>query len=510
MVGCVMYAKIQELKKKGFSKRKSAQELNLDKKTVSKYWDMTEEEYAEYLLDSRSRTKILDPYHDEIAAEMTEHPSITAAIIDDHLREKFAEFEPSYRSVRLYVAQMREELGIPKQVTIRQYCEVAELPLGFQAQVDMGQKIMVDPYGKKVKIFIFAMVMSASRMKFVCFRDKPFTADEFIAAHDEAFRYFGGRTTEIVYDQDRVMTISENSGDLLLTETFEDYVRYVGFSVHLCRGYDPESKGKVERVVGYVKNNFLNCRTYNGIASLNSDGLAWLDRTANNSMHNTTKMIPAQMFKEESKHLKAVPTLSEPKPPREAIIRTTNVVHYKQNRYQLPRGTYRPGRKAVITLENERIRFADKETGELLADHPLVTDKVGKLIELPKGPARNRGTVNDSLKRKVLQGFEACPAAAEFVQSIIEKYPRYNKEQLGILSKAQEIYTAEELTRAVDYCRERDLYSANDFRDTLVYLRSEQKQEPIKPVTLPVKYSIVRSPVRPLSTYTDIIGGGQV
>ena len=51
------------------------------------------------------------------------------------------------------------------------------------------------------------------------------------------------------------MAVSENAGDLVLTEAFETYVRYAGFTVHLCRGYDPQSIGKIERVVGYIKNN---------------------------------------------------------------------------------------------------------------------------------------------------------------------------------------------------------------------------------------------------------------
>jgi hypothetical protein len=354
------------------------------------------------------------------------------------------------------------------------------------------------------------MVMSASRMKFVCFQDHPYNAREFVEAHDAAFRYFGGRTAEIVYDQDRVMTVSENSGDLLLTEIFEDYMRYVGFSVRLCRGYDPQSKGKIERVVGYVKNNFLACRKFHGIPSLNSDGIAWLDRTANQKIHETTKMIPARVFAEEARCLKHVPTLSAETPPREAIIRTTNVVHYKQNRYQLPRGTYRPGRRALIEADGERVRFADKDSGELIAEHPIAYGVIGKLVTLPQGLDRNRGTANDALKRKVLQGFSGCDTAAAFVGSILEKYPRYNKEQLGILSRVQEKYAPAELVRAVTYCSERELYSANDFRDTLEYFRLEDVPAPKAPnLTLPPKYSLVRAQVRPLSAYTAATRGGE-
>jgi len=173
-------------------------------------------------------------------------------------------------------------------MTIRQYGENPDLPFGYQAQVDMGQKKMKDINGNMVKIYIFAMVLSSSRYKFVLFQLEPFDAETFIRAHDLAFKYFGGRPSEIVYDQDRVMVVSENRGDIIYTEAFDNYRNYAGFSVHLCRGSDPESKGKVEAVVKFVKGNFLSCRVFYGIASLNSDGLSWLDRTGNGKVHETT------------------------------------------------------------------------------------------------------------------------------------------------------------------------------------------------------------------------------
>ncbi len=331
MVGILMYAKIQELKTLGYKKLRASRQLNIDTKTLRKYWNMTVEEYQAYLEETKERSKIMDPYRNFILDRLIEHSEINSAIIYDNLRESFNDFKPSYRSVRLYVCALREKEGIPAAVKIRQYGENPELPFGFQAQVDMGQKIMRDSSGKPVKVYIFAMVFSSSRQKYTYFQQDPFTAQTFVEAHDKAFRYFGGRPVEIVYDQDKVMVVSENGGDIIFTEKFESYKNFAGFSVHLCRGYDPESKGKIEAVVKYVKNNFLSCRTFHGIASLNSDALSWLDRTGNGLVHETTKMIPKVVFAEEQKHLKAVPELSQPIIPKIAVVRKNNVVIYRQN-----------------------------------------------------------------------------------------------------------------------------------------------------------------------------------
>ena len=169
------------------------------------------------------------------------------------------------------------------------------------------------------------------------------------------------------------MMVSENAGDLIYTQTFESYREYAGFSIFLCHGNDPQSKGKIESTVKYVKGNFLNCRIYTGISALNNDALAWLERCANAKIHDTTKMIPNVVFSEEAKHLKPVPTLSEPPLPKSAIVRKTNVVHYLQNRYEVPKGTYLPGRKAVITVDDEvgTVTFCDEQTGEFFAAHNM-------------------------------------------------------------------------------------------------------------------------------------------
>jgi len=509
MVERKVYYKIQELKSMGYSDRRTARELEIDRETVKKYGSMDEESYIQYTLDSKARGKQLDAYSDKIEILLHEYPNIPASVVYDQLLEAESTFEPSKRSVRLYVAEMRVELGLPTQKMIRQFCEVEELPPGFQAQVDMGELNMRDVYGSKVKIYIFAMVLSHSRYKFVFFQLTPFNGSDFVMAHDKAFRFFGGRTTEIVYDQDRVLAVSENAGNVIFTETFETYKNYAGFSVRLCRGYDPQSKGKIEAVIKFVKNNFLKYRSFIGINELNSAGLKWLDRTANGQKHETTKLIPAHVFANEAKKLKKVPTISEPVVPSEALVRPSNVVHYKQNRYRVPRGTYRPGRKALIEVVGEKVTFTDIETGELLAEHEIAVNVVGKLIPLKTGLDRNRGTKNDEEKAKVLSKFECYPAAADYVERVLKKYPRYNKEQLNIISKLQGQYSEAELTHAVEYCVGRELYSADEFRATLLYFRCEDPDVSTTVVTLPIKYSSVTAQTRPLSDYCKIIEGGQ-
>lgn len=157
MVGTKMYAETQERKRSGYSQRAVTRELDIDRKTIRRNWEMSEEKYAQYLLDSKSRTKMLDVCRDFVAGQLEQYPEITGAIIDSKLRLEFSDFKPSYRSVRLYVARLREELGLLVMRSLKQFSEVAELRPGVQAQVDMGKQKLPDMYGRQVKVYLFAM-----------------------------------------------------------------------------------------------------------------------------------------------------------------------------------------------------------------------------------------------------------------------------------------------------------------------------------------------------------------
>jgi len=509
MVGIIMYGKIQELKALGYKKQRAARELDIDTKTVRKYWNMSEDEYLEILAFSKERIKNMDPYRDYVLTKLQTHREITSAIIFDNLLEDYEDFEPSYRSVRRYVAMLRESEGIPSPAKIRQYMEVLELPMGFQAQVDLGFKTMKDMYGKSIKVYIFAMVLSCSRYKYICYQLDPFTAKTFCEAHDRAFKYLGGRPVEIVYDQDRVMVVSENGGDIIFTDTFDNYRNYVGFSVRLCRGSDPESKGKVEAVVKYAKGNFLSCRIFHGIARLNSDGLAWLDRTGNGMVHETTKIIPKVAFVEEQKYLKLAPELGETVViPKIAKIRKNNVVFYKQNRYQLPSGTYQPGRRARIETDDAdgKICFYDSSDNEFLYEHKLAEEGVvGKCIRNCH-PHRNRKTPHKDLVDKVRDGFGRHEITEEFVNLVIAEKPRYTRDQMSIIKRHQEKYTKDELLNAVSYCMARELFSASDLGDALGYFATDKDIPLMQLSELPLKYSIVTAEKRPLDTYASLSG----
>ncbi len=113
----------------------------------------------------------------------------------------------------------------------------------------------------------------------------------------------------MVYDQDHLITVSENAGDIILTGDFQAYKQDRDFHIYLCRKGDPESKGKVENVVKYVKRNFARQRVFPNLDAWNEKCLAWLVRTGNDHVHHTTKKRSVEVHAVEKQHLQPVSTL---------------------------------------------------------------------------------------------------------------------------------------------------------------------------------------------------------
>jgi transposase len=174
--------------------------------------------------------------------------------------------------------------------------------------------------------------------------DRPFTTRDVIQAYENAFQCFGGMPKELVYDQDNLIVVSENAGDLILTAEFESYRRQRNFILHVCRKADPESKGKIEKVVGFIKKNFAKHRLFINLDKWNEQGWEWLFRTGNGRIHNPTKKKPIDVFKLEKTHLQPIsPSLDiknvqnfKLKNSITRTVRKDNTILYKSNRYTVP------------------------------------------------------------------------------------------------------------------------------------------------------------------------------
>lgn len=267
----VMWYKCKEKSGMGLTKAQIARELGLDVKTVRKYLRMTYEEFRASNSYKRMYMRVLDPYEEMVKEWLNAHSDLSSSQIHDWLRERYDRLpEVNSKTVYNYVKYIRAKYNItkPTQSKTRQYTRIEETPFGEYAQVDFGEMWMSRDDGRKVKVYFFVMVLCRNRKKYVWFSLTPFTSELAIYAHEKAFEYYGGKPKKIIYDQDAVFIHSENLGDYILTKSFNTYVNHSHFECIFCRKADPESKGKVENAVKYVKYNFLRGRTVSNAKKL--------------------------------------------------------------------------------------------------------------------------------------------------------------------------------------------------------------------------------------------------
>ncbi len=464
-----MYSKIQQLKEDGLNKAQVERKLGIDYKTVSKYWNMSAEDFADYQQKTSQRRRKLDKYKDDILALLHKHNDYKVSQIQDLLWEKYTEEkdEIKYSTLRRYLKDLRKEHNIPKKSHVRQYQAVEDPPLGYQAQLDLGVMKLKDRNGNSVKLYAIAMVLSNSRYKYVQWYDHPPDVNDLIQFHENSFQYFEGMPKEIVYDQDRLIVVDENYGDIVYTAEFEAYRQQKKFNTFICRSRDPETKGRIEAVIKYVKYNFAQYRVFTNIKEFNSLCWDWLERTGNAKVHGTTKKVPAEVFKKEKEHLRpALEEKTKANSTKDSIsrnVRKDNTVFYLTNRYTVPIGTYEPGKKVdLIPVDDKKLKIIDLKTGEIIAEHDIDHGS-GNLVK-NNNHLRDYSQKIEKLYEKTLKELGDNPKHQEFLNRIKAEKPRYLRDQYTLLIKTSNDLTQSEISTIINYCVENEFFSAPSFK----------------------------------------------
>ena len=498
-----VYNSIQQLKERGFKKASVASQLQINRRTVDRYWTMTVDEY-EAQAQLLKRACLLDAHRDQILLWLRQYPTMTASQVCDWLKEHYkANFKE--RTVSRYVKALREEYGLKKIAVPRDYEAVPELPMGQQIQVDFGQKTMTNVDGGQTKVYAAAFLLARSRYKYAEMQSRPFTSTDLVRICHNCFRYFGGMPQEMVFDQDSILCVSENAGDIIYTYEFEKFRQDTRVSIYLCRGADPESKGKIENTVKYIKGNFLSNRMFVDDDVLNGSCLEWLDRTANAKEHGTTKRIPAEVFKEEREHLRplvGVDATSRPLVCR--TVRKDNTILFNSNRYSVPLGTYNT--QPEVRLETlDGILYIQTLFGEPICEHRISGGR-GLLIQ-NKSHTRDRTTTLDKIQEDLDTLLEG--KATDFLEAIRTEKTRYSRDQFRIIQSLIDQYGVSDVLEGIAFCMSNTLHSANILKDFLAHkMKTQGKTEPPVTVmtTIPVdnlKYHVTTQK-RPLEVYAKV------
>jgi transposase len=474
----LMYHEVHRQRREGLKPAQIARELVMDRRTVRKYLAMSEDEYLDFIDNQLRRQKVLAPYEGFVKLRLELCEDASAAQVHDWLKEHYEDFiDVDAKTVFNFVLYVRTKHGIPKPFNHRDYEKVPELPYGQQTQVDFGQYNMTTDEGKRKKIYFICFVLSRSRQKYSCYSEQPFTTITAIYAHEEAIAFFEGITEVFVYDQDTLLLVDENKGDLILTEAFRKYAAYRGFKLHFCRKSDPQSKGKAENVIKYHKYNFLRGRIFINIPVLKGQNIAWLKRTANAKVHSTTKKIPYEEWLIEKRYLKPIGGTFHPERALDTRdVTRDNIITYKSNFYRVPRGTYKPPKTIVrieVTDDNRLIIYNAEDSK--IAIHAIYPGQ-GKTI----GGSNYQRDVSiriDQLIDEISGQFNDPDQAKEYLQQIRKDKPRYIRDQLQIIKKLTDVLDMEIVNQAMAFCIENRIYRATDLESVAKNIRVRQSQE---------------------------------
>jgi transposase len=322
---------IHQLKREGLSINQISALTGHDRKTVRKY--LTQPATPQYGPRTK-RAGILAPF-EPFLKERLAAGVWNGVVLLRELRERG--YTGQYTVVKDYLRPLRQQA---QAVAVRRF----ETAPGHQAQVDWGDLgDLTNTDGARHKLYGFVLTLGFSRAMFLDIATDC-KLPTFLKMHEAAFAYLGGVPEEILYDNTKTVvqkTLTEGTdarGEVVLNPTFADFARYWGFTVRLCRPYRPQTKGKVENGIGYVRKNFLCGRSATGLQDLRHQALAWTARVANVRLHGTTHRLVQEAWDQEKPALAPVAGRRAYPLVVECVRRVTRdaFVCWQSNRYSVP------------------------------------------------------------------------------------------------------------------------------------------------------------------------------
>jgi len=306
-----------------------------------------------------AKTSKLDPYKRQID-ELLAQNVWNAMVIRDVIRQRG--YTGGETLIRNYIRPKRP-LRQGRQ-TVR-----FETEPGKQLQNDWGE-IWSVVAGEPAKLHFTVSTLGFSRRFHFWITDCE-DAEHTYEGLIRAFEYFGGVTAEVLVDNQKAVVLTHNaSNGLRFNPAFVDLAGHYCFIPKACRPYRARTKGKDERMVGYVKGNFFQrYRSFASIEEANNLALAWLGQVADRRLHGTVKEVVAVRFGRERPHLAPLPAVRFDTSYRERrLVGFDGYIDVAGNRYSVP-DDHRAREVAVRIGLDGRLRvFAGDE---LVCEHML-------------------------------------------------------------------------------------------------------------------------------------------
>jgi transposase len=317
---------IYSLAERGWSQRRIASELRINRETVSRYLRLSKAASSLAGVEDGADRKPAISITGKAAWEAEPKPAISstgtgagrrsrcealAQVIFAKLEEGLSArriyqdlveqngFSDSYQSVQRFVRKLKAKQ--PQRVWR------LEARPGEEVQVDFGLGAPIcDGISRPRRSWVFRMVLSCSRKAYseaVLRQD----TETFLRCLENGLRAFGGVPLLLNVDNLKAAVLKADWVDPEINPKLADFCRHYGLNVMPCRPATPQHKGKVERGVAYVRANALKGRRFKSLAEENLFLKHWESQVADKRIHGTTRQQVAACFEQERPHLRALP-----------------------------------------------------------------------------------------------------------------------------------------------------------------------------------------------------------
>ncbi len=335
---------IHRLKEEGYSNRAIAKLLGIGRNTVGRYLKCPDEMPT----PKRKLLSKLDPFKEQIDRFLEQDAVVSATVVLHRIKEMGYDGE-----ISILRAYLRKQRGQSRQK--KAYIRFESKP-GEQIQIDWGHFGII-PYGDtNRKVYALVVVESYSRMMYVEFTH----SQNQQALHGclvNAFTYFGGTPKTIVVDNMLTAVTQREARLIRFNDAFLDFLRPFHIIPRACNPGSPYEKGKVERAIRFLRQNFIPLNEFNDLTDYQHQVMKWLDEFANLRVHQTTGEIPKQRLKKVP--LRALPDLlPETGECYTLVVHKDFAVKFDTNSYTTP--PWAIGKKLTLKADQNNIRIYHK------------------------------------------------------------------------------------------------------------------------------------------------------
>ena len=229
--------------------------------------------------------------------------------------------------------------------------------------------VVVFDWGEIGPLFVFCAVVAWSRFRFVYFADN-LGAEATMTALAECFETIGGVPKTALTDRMGCLKGGTVAGLVIPTPAYVRFATHYGFRPDFCEGADPESKGLVEALVGYVKSDLMIPEelTVSDLAEANAKGKLWCEEV-NGVVQSEICAVPAERLATEQELFSPLPSL------RAQIgkvvtrkVDKLSCVRFGSARYSVP--TAHVGHEVELRVQDGVIKVA--LAGAVIAEHLVV------------------------------------------------------------------------------------------------------------------------------------------